>query len=267
MDRTETLIAASSAVSRNAARFADLVRTQPDLSMPLTGGSTWTAREAAAHLSAGINLYAEIATGIPSPYPSLDRESVTVSNAWLIADIAESDPDKLAGMVLDSVERFLRVTAGRPGDETVPWHAGLPADPASLAMIIVGELLLHGYDIACTAGSPWPIEVDDVLLVLEGYAPLLGLCLNPAATAGHTAAYGIEVRGGPALTVRFADGLYSLEAPGAPVDCELSVDPIAFLLVFTGRLARWPAISLGLISAGGARPELAVGFPDLFVYP
>jgi len=32
-------------------------------------------------------------------------------------------------------------------------------------------------------------------------------------------------------------------------------------------LSRWQAIALGLISAGGARPELALGFPDLFVFP
>ena len=51
------------------------------------------------------------------------------------------------------------------------------------------------------------------------------------------------------------------------MDCELSVDPVAFLLVGTGRMSRYEAVALGLLSLGGAKPEMALGLPDLFVYP
>lgn len=105
------------------------------------------------------------------------------------------------------------------------------------------------------------------MLVLGAYLPLLGLVTDPNATKGHSADYGITLRGGPALAVRFADGVFDLAEAGGPVDCEISADPVAFLLTFTGRLSRWQAIALGLISAGGERPELALGFPDLFVFP
>jgi hypothetical protein len=37
------------------------------------------------------------------------------------------------------------------------------------------------------------------------------------------------------------------------------------LLVLLGRMDRWPAFAAGLLTAGGRRPELAAGFPDLFI--
>jgi hypothetical protein len=67
---------------------------------------------------------------------------------------------------------------------------------------------------------------------------------------------------------RFIDGEYRLEpADAGPVDCTISADPVAYLLVGAGRLSLWSAIALGLISAGGPRPELALRFNDLFIYP
>jgi hypothetical protein len=42
--------------------------------------------------------------------------------------------------------------------------------------------------------------------------------------------------------------------------------PVAYLLVAEGRISRYEAIALGLLSAKGDRPELAVGFWDLFMH-
>jgi hypothetical protein len=70
------------------------------------------------------------------------------------------------------------------------------------------------------------------------------------------------------LIVRFVDGEYRLEGAGSgPVDTTISADPVAFLMVGSGRLSVSGAIALGLLTVGGDRPELAVGFPDLFLYP
>lgn len=46
-----------------------------------------------------------------------------------------------------------------------------PLDLARLVCIIVGEHLIHGYDIATADGHPWPIEPDHAKLVLYGYGP------------------------------------------------------------------------------------------------
>ena len=267
MDRTDILLAARAALADNVARVAGVLRTLPDLATPIGGGSIWTVREAAVHLAAWTNVYADIAVGVPSPVTELTPAFLAAMSEQLNADVAESDPGRVTDLLTDATDRYLRITAGWAGDQMTPYHAGLPVDLADLTTILAADFVLHGYDIACAVGVPWLLDAGHALLTLGAYAPLLGHVCNPATTAGLTVAYGVAVRGGPTLTVRFTDGAFALEAPGDPVDCEISVDPVAFLLVFSGRLPRWPAITLGLVSAGGARPELAGGFPDLFVYP
>jgi hypothetical protein len=183
---------------------------------------------------------------------SLSAEHAAVQNHQLMADVAETDPDKIARLMLDAIGRFLYLTEGRPGDQMAPWHCGHDVDIASLTSMLVGEQFLHGFDIATVLGVPWPIEPGHTLLTLGAYAPELGLVANPVTTPGHSGAYAIEVRGGPRLTVRFTDGVYSIEPPAGPVDCEISADPVAFILAFSGRMSRWQAMALGLITAGGA---------------
>jgi SCP-2 sterol transfer family len=103
---------------------------------------------------------------------------------------------------------------------------------------------------------------------LRGYLPFYRLIVNPQTTCGLTANNRVEPRGGDEFTVRFTDGTYSLEAGGSgPVDCTITADLVAFLFVVSGRLPAAAAIALGMWRLSGNRPELALGFTDLFVYP
>jgi putative sterol carrier protein len=92
--------------------------------------------------------------------------------------------------------------------------------------------------------------------------------LHAERTAGINAVIGIELRGGREVTVRFTEGAYSVEEGTAgDVDATMSADPVAFLMVESGRLSRYEAIALGLLTVGGNQPDLALGFFDLIVYP
>jgi hypothetical protein len=267
VDATTILTAARAALDEQAHRTADLVRSLPDTATAIPR-SEWTIREAAVHLATGAALYAEIATGTPSPIDSLEKEAVGAFAAGLIADIPETDPGKLAHIMTSAAGRLLDATANRPGDQSTVWHAGFPLDLAGLVCIILGEHLIHGYDMAVAASRPWPIDPGHAGLVLFGYGPIYSLILNPATTAHLTASYQIELSGGDAFIVRFTDGAYSLEPAGSgPIDCTISADPVAFLLVGSGRLPQHAAIALGLLTTAGNRPDLALGFKDLFIYP
>jgi uncharacterized protein (TIGR03083 family) len=267
VDATTILTAARAALDEQAHRTADLVHSLPNTATAIPR-SEWTIREAAVHLATVAALYAEIATGTPSPLDSLEKVAVGAFAAGLIADIPETDPGKLAYIMTDAAERLLDATANRPGDQSTVWHAGCPLNLAGLVCILLGEHLIHGYDMAVAAGRPWPIDPDHARLVLYGYGPIYRLMLNPATTAHLTASYQIELRGGHAFTVRFTDGVYSLEPAGSdPVDANISADPVAFLLVGSGRLSQHAAIALGLLTTAGNHPDLALGFNDLFIYP
>jgi uncharacterized protein (TIGR03083 family) len=241
-------------------------------------------RDAAAHLVSDLTIYCEVANGMPSPVeaPSGELDSrgrpirdgarfqraVALHNARRLADLPERDPGRLAQLVLDGAMRLNDITAGRPGDQRVSFHWGLPFALDGVVCCALSEHILHGYDIATTAGRPWPIDPGHAALVVHGLTPLFELAVNPETTTGLSVAYEVELRGIGGSVVRFADGEFSVE-PGypGPVDCTISADPVGYLLVGAGRLSPWTAIALGLMSAGGPHPELAPRFSGLFIYP
>lgn len=267
MSPATVLAQARSALEATARQTADLLRSLPDLHAPIPG-SEWTVREAAVHLVNLAGIYMDIADGMPSPIGSMTKEALRDQNARRLGDIPESDPEKVAGLLTEAVAGLLEATACRSGDQVVVFHAGVTMDLATLMCIGLGEHLLHGYDIARAAGAPWLIDPLDALLVLSGYGPCAGSWLNGEAASNLTTSYRIELLGGDDFTVRVSAGVCHTE-PGdtAAVDCTIAADPVAYLLVRSGRMTQWEAIALGLYRVTGPAPELGLGFMDLFAYP
>ena len=267
MDATELLGHTRDALAGATTRVAELIASIPD-PMALAPNSPWTVRDFAAHLILAGGQYTDVAQGAPSAYQSTEPAYLHAEFTRRQADITETDPNKLSRLFIDAMEGYLDATSDLPGDTPVVMHGQNPYTVAGMAGILLGEELLHGYDIATAIGRPWPLDPVATELVLAGYAPAFGYFLNSETTRGLSAGVGIELRGIGEMTVRFTDGVYSLEEAGAaPVDATISADPVAFLMVGTGRLSRYQAIALGLLSVGGNRPDLAIGFPDLFLYP
>jgi len=268
MDSTAIRDTARAGLSDVAERLTALVGSLPNTTTPILPG-TWTVREAAVHLAVASDLYAELAARTPVPPLTTwtTVEQWNAESAALIADIPETDPHKLAVIMGDAVGRFLDVTGRRPADQPTVLF-GLDFDVTRLVCVILGEWAVHGYDIAAATGHPWPIDPGHAQLALYGYGSGLSPFVDPATAAGHTAAYGIEIRGGDGFTARFTDGAFTVEFAGSgPVDCVISADPVALVMVALGRISPLEAVALGLLSAGGDRPELALGFLDLFAIP
>jgi uncharacterized protein (TIGR03083 family) len=264
---TTILEQARAALRQTAARTAGLMETLPDTGAPIHG-SKWTVREVGVHLvNVGVR-YAGMVQGEPLGYASLAPEECARMNDQLIADIPESDAVKLAALIQEGTERLLEASARCDDEQEVLWHCQTYITIPHLIAIATAEHLVHGYDMAVAVQRPWPITAAEAGLALFGYGVAYGLCLNPATTTGHTAAYGIEFRTGERFTIRFVDGAYQVEPPGSgPIDCTIAADPVAFLLVGAGRLSQWEAIALGVMEVGGDRPDLALSFGDCFLFP
>ena len=241
-------------------------------------GSDWTVGEAAAHLVVVARAFAATAAGQAvgpaGVAPDLDdfHERLAQVNARAIAAVPPGDPGRLGDRLRDGIAAFLRASAERPGEDLVdtPWYGrGVRCRLDTLTCLAIGEVVVHGYDIAKALRRPWPIDPEHARLVVAGVLPaMIPLTVDVSATAGLHAAYELRIRGGPRLVVRFRDGAASVEPSASqPVDCWISADPTAFLLVGYGRIGLWGPIARGRLVAGGRKPWLALRFKRLLRNP
>lgn len=262
MQADELLRADQAALDRARDRLSALIAAATDLEVPIPG-SEWSARQAVAHLITATDLYGELANGTASPYPAMDPVVIANENSRRLADIGETEPAKLAALLDDGLERYLEILDGHAGGQQVIWHGGVRAELATLAGVLLAEALIHGFDIARALGRSWPIEAQDALIVLAAYGSCVPLAVDAERTRGLTASIELALEGADAVRISFVDGQLSA-SDDVEADATLTADPVAFLLVRTGRLDRFPAFALGRLAAGGRRPELAVRFFDLF---
>jgi uncharacterized protein (TIGR03083 family) len=245
-------------------RVADLIATTP-AAAPAIG--RWTAREVAAHVAGGLELYTQLVRGGTSPAGTID--AITPLNDEIIASIDELHMPALAERVRRSaaVYRVAATVAG--GAPDVGWHAGLRVPLSTLLAISLGEAIVHGRDIARAGGRPWPVPPDWARTVFEGVLPVLPHYLLPERAVGRACTFDIRLRGRPPVGAvwAIADGHLTVSPAPGRVDCHISADPWAFIQILYGRTGPVrPALS-GRILAWGGRPWLAFLLPSLFRSP
>lgn len=230
-------------------------------------GLSWTAAECAAHLVTATQAFVGYATGTPAPVAAPGE--LAAINERRISGLDERDPSRLAALLEQACGRFLEEARQRSGDQPVSWYQPEVAfDLASATGLLLGELLVHGLDIARSAGRSWPIERDDALLAVQGAMPLLTVYADPTATEHLEARFELRFRGGPRVGLAFAGGELGIEVPPAhPVDCRLSLDPTTYLLVAYGRQGKWSGILTGRLLAWGRKPWLGMRLGTLFRSP
>jgi uncharacterized protein (TIGR03083 family) len=267
---------ARNALSRAADRWAELLRSLPDTRTPIPG-SRWTVGDAAAHVVMDVRTEALVAAGEAVAWavgatsaPGTPRGAAEL-NARAVTAEAERHPRALADMLVTAVGDFLEASAQLPSDHAMPsqyFQGQMALDLAGVTGAELGEVLVHGYDIATATGRPWPLAADDARLALRAALRLASGYVNPDTGRGHVGGYDLRVRGGPRVVIRFTDGRASLEQPGgAPVDCHIWAAPVPLLLVLYGRIPQWGPIAKGQLLAWGRRPWRALGFKHLFLNP
>ena len=253
----------SRAVDANLERFCELLRSTPDGSLPVPG-LDWTVGELGAHLVSGARLWRRMLAGEASPVTSLaDGASHT---ARMIEELPERDPAELSELIDNEIGATLGELNRRPSDQAYPWHAGLQLTMAQASAIGLGELVVHGFDLARALHKPWPIDRRDARYVIYGASAILPAAVDHAQAAGFSACYELRLRSDPPLTLRFDRGALTVQPGGAcRPDCSVSVDPAAFVLLAYGRRRPWRYLASGKLFAWGRRPWLAARFQRLLL--
>ncbi|MGH8993946.1 MAG: SCP2 sterol-binding domain-containing protein [Acidimicrobiia bacterium] len=177
--------------------------------------------------------------------------------------MTERDGPKLAAMIEAGVGSFLDATAGRAAADSIPWHSGMMLPCATMTSLLVGEHLLHGYDVAAALEAPWTIDEAGARVAILALLPFLPLTVDPLTAGDLEAGYEVEVDGGPHLLFCFGGGGLSLEpVDGRTSDCRLTGGTVAWLLALYGRVEWAELIDQGRVRVSGD-PGLGARFKSL----
>ena len=226
----------------------------------------WTVGETATHLSHSFQVEAEMIAG---------KTKARLDSMELLDDFNQSrlreDPERDPAVAAERIEGLLedfKTSAQATGDGPFTWHGGIQIPVATGAAIMISECLVHGYDIAKAEGKPWEVPTEDAIIVFEGLSPMLPYYVNRELADGFSAVYELSMRGGSKVMWMFDDGALTIEPPdGRRVDCRISADPSAYLLVGYGRISQVKPILTGKIVAYGRKPWLGMRLATLLANP
>jgi uncharacterized protein (TIGR03083 family) len=261
---------AAPALQAASLRTAELLRKLPD-PQAVVPGLNWTAADTAAHLVGTLRHYTGYLLGTVdakadfalAPAAETPADHSAAYNAAHLEEFTERDSNRLADMLAPAVDDFLLAGSTKGNGEVMPTGLGIPMSFPTMTRVLLGEQLVHGLDIARAAKLRWPIDRDDALLVIDGVMQLVPDYVDRKRAAGLHIAYELRFRGGRNYRLEVDDGNVTVTEPGHPVDCWISADPVAFLLVGYSRVSQWSQIAQGRIMAGGRKPWLGATFGKL----
>jgi uncharacterized protein (TIGR03083 family) len=253
---------ARSAVQAAARRTADLVRSveRPDIR---ASALEWSVAETAAHLVVVAEANAGYAAGSSEPVLELERLSET--NQVRIDEIGDRRCDVLAARLEAGVDRLLDATATRGAHDPLPWHSRTAIPVGAILGVVLGELMLHGADIARSQSRKWRISAADALHVVRGAFAFAPHALDRRRAEQHPITFIVHCSGVPRTYWHFGDGVLRIGLDdGRRADCHVAVTPVPFILVAYGRRSALRAALRGQALSWGRRPLAAFRFASYF---
>ncbi|MBO2455209.1 maleylpyruvate isomerase family mycothiol-dependent enzyme [Actinomadura barringtoniae] len=239
-----------------AEQLIALMESTPDPEAPVPATSPWSITDVFGHVAMEPGRYRDLALG-EGTWPARATDLPAFNDAQ-IAALPSRDIDDLAAILRWDLKQFIETLQGLApqalmmfdGDQQI--RAGL-----SLGTLI-GEFVVHGYDIGRATGRRWPIDPAHVPLVLAGMHQVMPGWVDADAVKHHKATYRVHLRGGPSHTYRFEDGALTIDpASTGPIDVHISAEPVTWLLLTYGRANPIRAALTGKVLAYGRRPWLA----------
>jgi len=251
-------------IGRVGRRLAGLLGDAGDLDRPVKG-LDWTIGELTAHLAARTARFAAYLAGAATP-----DAAVAEIGAENERDVAERRGRPFAGLVEElrgGVDAFVATTRGKLGSDPFAWYSGVTLDVSTASGLLLGELVVHGFDLARTLGADWPIAAQDARTIVRAAATIAPWYVDPEETRGDRTTYRLSVRGGPVFRIAVDDGTASVEVAEGPADCTIHADPATLVLLAYGRIGRIRAGARGKLFASGRRPWRALRFERSFLPP
>lgn len=247
------------AVNKTAFRVSLLMRAACHPDRNAIG--TWTVGETANHLAHCYSGFVNVFDGTFSVAP----DHVDAHNAQMLAADPERDLDVLADRVDEDAPKYAEAASRFRGDQLVDFFTGMRTPPSTVTATLLGEALVHGYDIAKAEGLPWPIETEHAILTMDGLVPMLVHFVDRQAAAGLRTGFEVRLQGGSSQYWYFDDGQLDVkDSEIVPVDCRIAADPATWLLMAYNRIGPTMPVMSGKVRVWGRRPWLVTRLRGVF---
>jgi uncharacterized protein (TIGR03083 family) len=246
-------------------QFCGLLLHGDDLNVH--GIGHWSASDVAAHVATVLELNAGLACGTVLPVAAIEAIPDWTQSA--LEKVEDRRPQALADRIQAAVSELTDAASSRDGDSRVAWHGGLSIPISTQLALMVGEAMIHGYDIARALGRRWHIPSAWAETTLRGMLQVVPLYFLPERSAGLHARFEMRLRGieTRALFTITDDELQISQPGGGRADCYISGEPTAVLLLLYGRTGPLRPAFTGHVVAWGRRPWLALRIPGVFRNP
>ncbi|MCJ7779345.1 MAG: maleylpyruvate isomerase N-terminal domain-containing protein, partial [Acidimicrobiia bacterium] len=161
-----TVDSLSRALTEAGNDFASMLRRVRDPDRAAIG--SWTVGETAAHVARSAGYFLEVARGETTP---IALDDVADHNDEFLAGNPERDPHVLADRFENDELALLTYAGSLDSDASVELFDRVVVPVSTLLAVELGEVLVHGYDIAGASGLDWPIASDQAALAVGGLLP------------------------------------------------------------------------------------------------
>ena len=246
---------ATDALARLGARVVALVRSIQD---PAAGtrGLEWSLAETAVHVLQTTRSYEAGLTGELQPETEVADvvDVIARKNREEIESEPERAPAKIASALDDALRGFVAAARAAGPDRIAVFSTEYSATGTGVVCALIGELAIHGWDIARSIGARWDVERDASLFAAYASAAAAPLVLDSSAAAGVDVHVRIKLRGGIPFSIRVRDGRAWSEQSDEVPEATIAGDPFAYLLAAYGRTGPILPMLRGRLVAYGRRP-------------
>jgi uncharacterized protein (TIGR03083 family) len=234
-------------------RFFQLARSiGPDV---VGTGTVWSTRDVVAHLLTVMERYTNRDIRSREGLGDTPR-AVDALNDLEMRPLVGVSMDELLVRLKAQMDRIREAFSPESIDlhERYPFHGGITVDAAGGVANLMGEFLVHGYDLATAAGRPWPITPRDGLLINNLGVQVMPAYRRPAAKGALDLLW--RIPGAADWVIAFDNGrVVSRPADaGERVDVIMTAPPETLLLFMYQRIGPVAALRRGLRVSGGRRP-------------
>jgi hypothetical protein len=152
---------------------------------------------------------------------------------------------------------------------TIPFHAFGVMSGTTAQTNWLGELLLHGQDVARAVKAPWQLPERDMLLVLRGGTEMVPLYLRPGVSADTDVCVAFQIPEARPYLIHIHDGTAEMceRRPDERPDAVLRLPASRLTQLLYQRIGPLSAVRRGLRLVGGRRPWVALKVVSYFERP